>query len=262
MMVKGAVLSQADNRHVGRRIIVHRDRRILDASPPPLHQEVVQGPSPSIPTDLKACGLHAAGKIAAAKLRALIARPDLWLASLQSPRSGLHATPHSPRDGHRPRPHIPAEPLQHRDHIHTPRTQPARRDVRPPDVIHTPNGPPAQQGRIDAMPRGQPARARLGREGLHPQDPPPPRDTRGIHRLSLGLEPRRQAAHSLQGRPGVRFIPQAPQREGRRALAHGSIVHTGPWHAHEPTLPGQADRGLGRFDPAPLGLRGQVQRCF
>ena len=262
MMVKGEVLSQADNRHVGRLLIVHRDRLIRDASPPPLPHDVVQGPSPSIPTALHACGLHAAGKIAAAKLRALLARPNLWLASLQSPRYGLHATPHSPRDGHRPRPHRPAEPIQHRDHINTPRTQPERRDVCTPDVLHTPNGPPAQQGRIDAMPRGQPARARLGREGLPTQDPQPPRDTRGIHRSSLGLEPRRQAAPAIQGRPGVRFIPQAPPREGRRALAHGSIVHTGPWHAHEPTLPGQADLGLGRFDPAPLGLRWQVQLCF
>ena len=96
MMVKGEVLSQADNRHVGRLLIVHRDRLIRDASPPPLHHDVVQGPSPSIPTALHACGLHAAGKIAAAKRRARLGEARfLWLASLQSPRYGLHATPHS-----------------------------------------------------------------------------------------------------------------------------------------------------------------------
>ena len=69
MIVKVEVLSQADDCHFGRLIIVQIDLLILDASPQPLHKDVVQGTSPSIHTNLNACGLQAAGKIAAGKLR-------------------------------------------------------------------------------------------------------------------------------------------------------------------------------------------------
>jgi hypothetical protein len=259
-MVKVAGRSQADHRPCGRLIIVPIALLRRDASPPPLHQDVVPGTSPSLHTALHACGLHAAGNIAAGTRRALIAMQDRWRAYRQSPLDCLYATPTRQRDGHRPRPHLPAAPIQHRDHLHTPRTPPDRRDVRTPDVMHAPPGPPAPQGRRDARPRGRPARAWRGIDGRHAQDPQPPRSTRGMHRISLGLEPGRHAAHSITWRPWIRLLPQAHHLEVRRARAHGSIVHPGPWHAQPHTRPGPADRGRCRFAQAPLGLSGQVQR--
>jgi hypothetical protein len=84
MIVKVEVRPQAANCRFGRLILVQIDLLIFDASPQPRHKDIVQGPAPSIHTHLNACGLQAAGKIAAGKLRAWIAMKDLWLGCLES----------------------------------------------------------------------------------------------------------------------------------------------------------------------------------
>ena len=262
MIVPVAVRPQADNRRFGRLIILPRNLRLCDASPQPLPNAMVQGPSPSIHTHLHACGRQAAGKIAAGKLRAWIAMKELWRGCLERPRPCLHAEPTMPREGYRPRHHRPAAPRQHRDQGHTPRTPPDRRDIRTPDVLHSPHGPPAQQVRIDSMPGGRPARVRLGITRRHAHDPQPPRDALGMHGISLGLEPGRQAAHSLTWRPRLLLLQQAPQLKGRQALAHRSSVHPGSWYAQERTLPGHAELSRCRFDQPPLGFNRQVQLLF
>ena len=87
-------------------VVLEIDFFILDASPEPLHEDVIPAPPSSIPTDADAFLFESVGEIFTCKLTALIAVEDAGLGILERSFQGCDAEEAVQGVGEFPREHV------------------------------------------------------------------------------------------------------------------------------------------------------------
>ena len=118
-------------------IVPKVDILVFDASPQPLHEDVVQGPATAIHADTDAGALQGNGEGHRSELDALIGIEDFRLPLLQSPVKGLEAEQTVEGVGQFPGDDVAGEPVHDRDQIHEPLVHADIGDIRRPNVIWT-----------------------------------------------------------------------------------------------------------------------------
>ena len=125
------------------------DILVFDASPQPLHKNIVQGPATAIHADPDAGALQGNGEGHRSELDALVGIEDLRLPLLQSPVKGLKAEQTVECVGQFPGDDKAGEPVHDCHQIHEPLVHADIGDIRGPNVIGTADLNVTQQVRID-----------------------------------------------------------------------------------------------------------------
>src|SRR5262245_20525107 len=134
-------------------VITDVDVFILDASPEPLNEDVVQRPPSPVHADGDLALFENPGERAAGELRTLISVEDLRPGYLQRLIQRAHTELALHRRRNYPPAHVARVPVDDRDQVNEAADQTNVRDVSAPNLIHPRDLHAAQQIRISLMAR-------------------------------------------------------------------------------------------------------------
>src|SRR5262249_59738787 len=143
------VAFQTPHRVIDRLVVLDVNVFILDRTPQPLDEHVVQRPASSVHADSYSSTLQLADELGAGELRALVAVEDLGLSLSKCPVQRRQAEPSLQGDRHFPTQHVSAEPIHDRYQVHKAVPQSNVGDVRAPHLVHPPNPHSSQSIQLD-----------------------------------------------------------------------------------------------------------------
>ena len=223
------------------------DQFVLQRSPQPFDEDVVESPSAAVHADADLAAEQCAGEVVRGELRALIGVENLGLTEAERGVQRRQAEAGFQGVRQLPTEYVAAEPVHHGDEVEEAATHWNVSNIGAPDLVGPHDGHVAQQVRVDAVARRRTAQPRLRIERLDAQDAHQP-----LRALAVDPEFDGHAAAAEKRALYVHFVEPTQQRERRGVGRARPPVVARARQAEQLALPAQAQHGMRGIDPSAL----------